>query len=209
MSYCILIPTINRRDLLMPALQYYAENLPNTNLYIWDNGRQGIDKVSTRMTIWESETNLGVAASWNRLIQEAISRGETNFFILNDDIVYKKGEDVINQMIAKGSSNTFHRCRPAFNWSAYVLRKEIYQKVGSFDENFKRCYFEDNDYQYRMKLQGVEIRYEDDLTPDVYLNSQSIAKDPLLSNFIDNREYFVQKWGGAPESEIYKTPFNK
>ena len=76
MSYCILIPTINRRDLLMPALQYYAQNLPNTNLYIWDNGRQGIDKVSTRMTIWESETNLGVAASWNRLIQEAIARGE-------------------------------------------------------------------------------------------------------------------------------------
>lgn len=161
------------------------------------------------MTIWESETNLGVASSWNRLISEAVARGETNFLILNDDIVYKNGESAVEQMISRGTGNTFHRCRPAFNWSVYLLRKEVYLRVGEFDENFKRCYFEDNDYQYRMKLLGVEIRYEDDLTPDVYLNSQSIAKEPLLSNYIDNRAYFVEKWGGAPESETYKTPFNK
>jgi hypothetical protein len=25
---------------------------------------------------------------------------------------------------------------------------------------------------------------------------------------LQNREYYIYKWGGIPESETYKTPFN-
>ena len=62
---------------------------------------------------------------------------------------------------------------------------------------------------YRMKLAGVPIKYVDELNPDVYLNSQTIEKNPQLGGYIENREYFLQKWGGLPESETFKTPFNK
>jgi GT2 family glycosyltransferase len=89
------------------------------------------------------------------------------------------------------------------------LRQTIVDQIGNFDENFQRCYFEDNDYQYRMKLAGIPVIYEPSLNPEIYRNSQTILKDPLLSNFIDNRNYFIQKWGGDPEKETFKTPFNQ
>ena len=42
MSYCILIPTINRKDLLMEALDWYIPNLKETEIIVLDNGKQGI-----------------------------------------------------------------------------------------------------------------------------------------------------------------------
>ncbi|MBM3417459.1 MAG: hypothetical protein FJY17_00885 [Bacteroidetes bacterium] len=208
MSFCILIPTINRKDLLIEALDFYTTHMPNTEIFIWDNGCQGIPSYA-KTRIFESPTNLGVAASWNALI-DISSTTHQNFLILNDDIVLRCGEAIVNQMILKcEESKAFHRCRPYFNWSAFLLRKSTFDLVGRFDENFKRCYFEDNDYHYRMRLAGIPIIYEDQLNPEIYRNSQSILKAPLLSNYIDNRDYFVKKWGGMPDSETYKTPFNE
>lgn len=60
-----------------------------------------------------------------------------------------------------------------------------------------------------MKLAGVKIKYEDDLNPDVYLNSQSILKDPVLNNYINNKELYIKKWGGMPNEEVYITPYDK
>jgi hypothetical protein len=129
--------------------------------------------------------------------------------ILNDDVILQKDEDIIKKMLKKGNDNTFQVCRSAYNWSSFVLRKSIYDSVGKFDEDFEKCYFEDNDYAYRMKLAGVKIKYEDDLNPDVYLNSQTILKDPLLGNYINNKELFIKKWGGMPNEEVYTVPYNK
>lgn len=209
MSFSILIPTINRKDLLVEALEWYCEYLPNTEILILDNGNQDIPCLSERVWIWENETNLGVAGSWNYLIHKAIQGKEQNFVILNDDIILKKSELEIDAMIAMGSPMTFHRPRAFYNWSAFILRKSIFDMVGEFDTNFEKCFFEDNDYEYRMRLEGVNIKYEDGLAPDVYRNSMTIQKDPLLGGYIENREYYIEKWGGLPTEEQYKTPFNK
>jgi GT2 family glycosyltransferase len=183
--------------------------MPNTQILIWDNGKQAIPTYPNT-EIFEAEYNYGVAASWNALIDKAWERGIENYLILNDDVILRCGEGIINQMLVKcAETKAFHRCRPFYNWSAFILRKSTYDLVGRFDENFKRCYFEDNDYQYRMRLAGIPIMYEDQLNPEIYRNSQSILKDPLLSNYIDNRDYFVKKWGGMPDSETHKTPFNE
>jgi GT2 family glycosyltransferase len=209
MNFCILIPTINRKDLLIEALDFYTTHMPNTQILIWDNGKQAIPTYPNT-EIFEAEYNYGVAASWNALIDKAWERGIENYLILNDDVILRCGEGIINQMLVKcAETKAFHRCRPFYNWSAFILRKSTYDLVGRFDENFKRCYFEDNDYQYRMRLAGIPIMYEDQLNPEIYRNSQSILKDPLLSNYIDNRDYFVKKWGGMPDSETHKTPFNE
>ncbi len=209
MNFCILIPTINRKDLLIEALDFYTTHMPNTQILIWDNGKQAIPTYPNT-EIFEADYNYGVAASWNALIDKAWERGIENYLILNDDVILRCGEGIINQMLVKcAETKAFHRCRPFYNWSAFILRKSSYDLVGRFDENFKRCYFEDNDYQYRMRLAGIPIMYEDQLNPEIYRNSQSILKDPLLSNYIDNRDYFVKKWGGMPDSETHKTPFNE
>ena len=206
---CILIPTINRKDLLMKALESYSEVMPEVTKLILDNGNQDIPCIDDNTWIWQSTQNLGVAASWNYLIAKAIINDFKYFLILNDDVILQKDEAQIRQILSKGTSEHFYLCRPFYNWSSFILTKKVYEKVGPFDENFKKAYFEDNDYMYRMRLAGVPIKYVDELNPDIYLNSQTIEKNPLLGGYIENKEYFLQKWGGLPESETYKIPFNK
>ena len=213
MSFCILIPTINRKDLLQEALKEYAILYPNTKKLILDNGNQDIEAQDLMTVLYKSPQNLGVAASWNFLIKRAIEQGETNFLILNDDVILKKGEGVINDIIKshnKENSNEhhFYVCYESNHWSSYILNKSIYDKVGEFDENFKRCFYEDNDYAYRMKLNGVNYHIDQRLNPEVFLNNGSTIKDPNLRGDQENREYFVSKWGGMPKEETYKTPFN-
>lgn len=209
MSYCIAIPTINRKDLLVDALSWYLKKLPTTEIFVLDNGKQGLLPADPlqRLRIFEPQSNLGVAGSWNWLMKTAIRFGYSNVLMLNDDVILQRDESEICALIDKGDLNTFHRCRPFYNWSSFILRTSIYEKVGDFDENFKKCFFEDNDYEYRMRLAGVAIKYEDDLNPQVYRNSQTIEKNPLLGGYIENREYYIKKWGGLPDSETYKTPF--
>jgi len=207
--FCILIPTINRKDLLMDALDWYLTNLPNTEIIVLDNGKQGIVSGNDRLRVFESQRNLGVATSWNWLIRRALNKKYTHFLILNDDVILKRSEYEINAIILKHGENSFIRPHPIYNWSAYILSADIYDKVGKFDESFEKCFFEDNDYEYRMKLAGINIKYEEGLNAHVYLNSQSTLKDPSLGDYVANREYYINKWGGEPSKETYQTPFNK
>jgi len=150
---------------------------------------------------------LGVAGSWNWLVKNAIKHLYHDFLILNDDVVLKQGESTISALIEQGGDNTFHVCKTFYNWSSFILNRTIYEKVGEFDETFKKCFFEDNDYCYRMILAGVNYQFQDALNPEVYRNSQTIAKDPTLSGYLENEKYFIEKWGGKPGSETFKTPF--
>jgi GT2 family glycosyltransferase len=207
MDICILIPTINRKDLLDEALEEYAIRYPNIDKFIVDNGKQGITCLDDNTWIFEQETNLGVAGSWNYLVEKAIEKGYEHFLILNDDVILKKDEKWLEKIINRGNPHDFILCRPFYNLSSFILNKTIYDKVGEFDEGFVGSYFEDNDYMYRMKLAGCTIRYDDDLNPDIYRNSMTIEKNPLLGNYINNREYFIKKWGGLPTEEKFKIPF--
>ena len=209
MDICILIPTINRKDLLDEALEEYAKCYPKVDKFIVDNGKQGIKCLDDNTWIFEQETNLGVAGSWNYLIKKAIEKGYEYFLILNDDVILKKDKEWLDKIINMGNPHDFVLCRPFYNLSSFILNKTIYDKVGEFDDGFVGSYFEDNDYMYRMRLAGCTIRYNDDLNPDIYRNSMTIQKDPLLGNYINNREHFIKKWGGLPTEETYKTPFNK
>ena len=209
-NFCILIPTINRADLLMEALAEYDKCYPNTRIIVVDSGKQSLGSSNPNVTIFGMPDPMGVARTWNCLISVASGYyKEENFLILNDDVILKKSESEINKIIKGGNDNTFHVCPIAFNWSAFLLRKSIYDKVGQFDEDFEKCYFEDNDYNYRMNLEGVKIKYEEGLIPDVYRNSMTIQKDPLLGNYINNRELYIKNWGGMPNEETYKYPYNK
>jgi hypothetical protein len=193
----------------MEALEHYVVAYPNTQIFIVDNGRQDIPRLTTNMTIYEMSENLGVSGSWNFLVKKAIDNLYHDFLILNDDVILKKDESTISALIEKGGDNTFHVCKTFYNWSSYILNRTIYEKVGEFDENFKKAFFEDNDYCYRMVLAGVNYQFQDALNPEVYRNSQTIAKDPTLSGYLENEKYFIEKWGGRPGSETHKTPFGK
>lgn len=211
-KFCILIPTINRKDLLERALKVYAELYPDIRIVVLDNGHQLINRfLHPKLNLYNELVNLGVAGSWNRLIRIAVNYGYENMVILNDDIVLQTSVEELSDIINCGTDTTFHVCRPFYNWSVFIIRKKIVEKVGFFDTKFEKCFFEDNDYLYRMKLAGIDISYEDLLNPDneYYVNSGSTQVNPLLGDYISNRNYYIEKWGGEPGQEQYQTPFNK
>lgn len=192
----------------MEALNCYKDILPDVSIYILDNGNQNIEAPSDNMHCEVLTENLGVAGSWNYLIKKAIKNGYEYFLILNDDVILQKPSEVINKVINTYGDTIMHIPRSFYNMSAFILSKTIFEKVGDFDENFKKCFFEDNDYKYRVTLESFTIRIEDELNAEIYRNSQTIEKNPTLGGYIENREYYISKWGGLPTEETYKTPFN-
>lgn len=242
-DYVILIPTLNRADLLNDALQAYALSpWKDKLLIILDNGNQDIKKFDhdsyinydlsingikfnldtihdnwVVMRDWDSKSqgtkakNFGVSNSWNYMIEYAIAANPelTHFLILNDDIVFdtEKYAD-IESIIQESGSDKFIEPERG-NWCCFILPKIIYANVGLFDGEFYPAYFEDNDYDIRMKLAGHEKIRHIGLNPKIFRNSQTIAKEPTVNQFQKNMDYYIKKWGGMPHNEKFTVPFNK
>jgi GT2 family glycosyltransferase len=204
----VAIPTINRADLLNEALTKYFEDFKNTHIAICDNGNQDIITREENFMIYRPQENLGVAKSWNMLMDYSDKIGATHVLILNDDIYLGKNETDLYMLIKNNLDadfiNSFH------NWCSYILRVDIWKKAGMFDEEFFPAYFEDNSFDYKMTLVGAKKTWTSFLDPIVYRNSMTIAKDPTLNQkFMQNKQMYIQMWGGLPTEEKYLTKFNK
>jgi GT2 family glycosyltransferase len=98
------------------------------------------------------------------------------------------------------------------DFSAYMLSKESYEKIGAFDEMFAPAYFEDNDYHRRVNLAGMKAI---SVPSAIYYHygSRTRMESGTLNltneNFEKNRQYYIQKWGGIPGQEKFDQPFNK
>lgn len=204
----VAIPTINRADLLNEALAKYFEDFKNTHIAICDNGNQDIITREENFMIYRPQENLGVAKSWNMLIDYSDKIGATHVLILNDDIYLGKTESDLDFLIKKNIDADF--INSFQNWCSYILRVDIWKKAGMFDEEFFPAYFEDNSFDYKMTLVGAKKTWTSFLDPIVYRNSMSIAKDPTLNQkFMQNKQMYIQMWGGLPTEEKYLTKFNK
>jgi GT2 family glycosyltransferase len=99
--------------------------------------------------------------------------------------------------------------RSTQDWCSFLISELAFKQVGRFDENFFPAYFEDNDYEYRLKLEAIPVQTDYQLNPYMYRNNSTSEKDPAVKNFIEtNKKYYVNKWGGMPKKEIYTKPFN-
>jgi len=208
------IPTINRADLLKECLADLAINMsPIEKLYIVDNGAQKFvipKSFTSTHRLHRPSKNLGVAGSWNYMMQKAFVEDNIDYLLmLNDDIVLGKTLQQILNIIKSNPAVDLFVC--SRQWSVFLLSKKIIDKVGYFDEKFFPAYYEDNDYYYRGKLIGAEIITRvTQLNPKIYRASQTIKKDPELEKGSPkNHEYYKKKWGGSPREEKFKTPFNK
>ena len=225
-TFAIGIPTLNRADLLVPALRKYENDFPTTRIIVYDNGAQDIstlylrDALSrpsvARLTTLEKEdgSNIGVAAAWNKICERAFggfdvsgSHKVENILMLNDDIYLGRKESHILQLIEKYKDDDFIIGEKG--WCSFVLPKKTFEKIGSFDEEFWPAYFEDGDYRYRMQLQGMSYITAPELTPVYFRESMTRQKDPSLNqHFEKNKMRYNEKWGGLPELEMYDFPFN-
>lgn len=81
----------------------------------------------------------------------------------------------------------------AFCW---IKRKEIYDKIGGFDELFFPVFFEDDDYCLRVKKAGYQIIIVEDVFIHHELGKTSGADTNITDNkfFIENKRKFEEKW---------------
>jgi GT2 family glycosyltransferase len=204
----VVIPTINRADLLNDALAKYFEDFKNTHIAICDNGKQDIITREEKFMIYRPEQNLGVAGSWNMLMDYSDKIGATHVLVLNDDIYLGRTEHEVKMIIKNNPDfdfiNSFH------NWCSFIMTIDIWKKAGKFDEEFYPAYHEDNSMDYKMTLVGAKKTWTSFLDPVVYRNSMTIAKQPELNNnFMKNRQIYIDMWGGLPNEEKFTTKFNK
>ena len=207
-NFAIGIPTLNRADLLIPALLYYQNDFPNVDIYVIDNGNQEALNVLKlkNVTIISQPHNIGVASSWNILCNK-IFKIKDFALILNDDIYLGKNEHEILLLIENMQVALY---TSPVEWCTFLLPKTTYTTSGEFDEGFFPAYFEDNDYEYRISINGLQMAKIPFLMPSVFRRSQTIQLDPTIKEgFSKTRERYIAKWGGEPTFETYKKSFNK
>jgi len=208
-KFAIGIPTVNRFDLLKPSVCSYLQDFPDVEIYIVDNGRQGIAeyfKDSLNVTVFEPENNLGVAGSWNLLCKE-IFKLHGYALLLNDDIYLGYGTEVVEKAIYWDNLGLTQSSK---NFSVVLLSNALYTELGAFDEQFYPAYFEDSDYLYRLKLKKKCVqRIDYTLDPRDFMASQTYEKEPqkYMTIIFDNRERYIKKWGGLPFMEQYRKPY--
>ena len=132
----------------------------------------------------------------------------THVLMLNDDILLGRTEHEIKLLIRSNPNADFINSMQ--NWCSYILTVDMWKKAGKFDEEFIRPFFEDNAFDYKMTLLKANKVWTSFLNPEIFRNSMTIAKDPSLnSHFMQNRQLYVDMWGGLPTEEKYLTKFNK
>jgi GT2 family glycosyltransferase len=77
--------------------------------------------------------------------------------------------------------------------SCFIMPKEVYEKVGEFDEKFE-VGWEDEDYCVRASLAGVKMGVNTGAF-SFHIGSATISKTKDKQRDKRNHEYFISKWG--------------
>jgi hypothetical protein len=175
-----------------------------------------------------------LAAAWNKGFNDAVRDGCDFIIIANDDTLF--APQSIDQAVEEFASLEekyvlygFRETKNSFSepfeicmtdsstdynfseselFSSFMVKKDFFERCGSFDENFDPCWWEDNDMHYRIILLGYE-EYRSN-TPFVHIGSQTTKKMNLPINSLKSGEYYLRKWGSQNRTlvEQYKTPYN-
>jgi hypothetical protein len=219
------IPTLSCYDKLI----YLCDHLLNdehprleAEVLILDNGgrMQNSGAINELAELCDTEKwkvavppyNLGVAKSWNYLINQL-----NQCIISNDDVVF--GLNDIEMFLEAADANPgsilLETNHPVGGFSTfYVNRPELWLSMGGFDELFAPAYFEDNDCRWRLLVAN---------NPAVKVNLPSWSHDNSSTLhrgddhykrmhwccFERNKAYYQVKWGGLPGKEQFTTAFNK
>lgn len=218
MTLYFAIPTLNNIvgacDLLDQA---YRAGSPPDELILIDNGQQGKlpdrpDYVFQGLDRITPKRNLGVAASWN-LVLERMQPGDIAI-ISNDDISIS--EHTIGMMAdALQSSAESVVVGPRIHpYSFFAITYDAVESIGFFDEQFWPAYFEDDDYRRRLRLAGwkehflevdqLGIKHEDGGTKK---RGDDALRASLARSYRRSAQLYEAKWLGSPSMEQALVPY--
>ena len=142
-----------------------------------------------------------VSRSWNLICEKVFS--QNSFFneyclILNNDI--KLCEGALESLIdfAKNNPRSIITSPKIFDFSAFLISRDIYNEVGPFDENLKGGSLEDWDYTVRIKEKDVSILPCPTFQVLHVANATKnhVSQDPEICKLLDESlVYYRKKWG--------------
>lgn len=191
----IIIPILNRYDLLEKSIA--SIDFPVKEILVLDNG-DGIDKELSsefveKIRVLRLPSNLGLSASWN--LGFKLYPHEKFWIISSADTVFNSGN--LEKLYNMSAENKFILSSAGYGF--FSIGEDILRKTGLFDEYFYPIYFEDNDYDDRMKLAGLENNI---INADIVVNdnggSQTIKSSEKFTNandrtFLENEKYYKNK----------------
>jgi len=165
-----------------------------------------------------------LAGKWNIAARAAWALGCDAVLLCNNDIIFHPATiDALVDRMAEGDVGmvTAHNVRSYVSpeelsqvlvpenptesespdFSCFLLDKDTWDKVGPFDEAFVPCYFEDNDYHYRMMQAGIKA-ITTTAAPYYHYGSKTQQSVPggvcKGEQFMRNRQHFMSKHGVDP-----------
>jgi GT2 family glycosyltransferase len=208
------IPFLNREDLLHESIK--AIDIP-CDLIIVNNGGLEIESIDNdsikRTTIFNPSYNLGVARSWNLIIEEGRSRNVDRVFIGSNDTIVERGSLKRAEKIIREDAD--HDMWHLNGYNLFCMNFNMFDVIGRFDENFYPAYKEDQDYDYRIRksimknrvlhgIEGVNSRHLGSMT--IRSNGDYLRQNSDTHKM--NYDYYLSKWGGDAGSEKWDVPFD-
>lgn len=133
---------------------------------------------------------LGANGAWNLIIK---STPFAPYWVLpNDDSWFEPGalETIANNV----DTNAFNFVQVNPQWSCVIPTEGSVSKAGLWDEVFHPIYYDDDDYEWRMKELGIPFHYIDAVVH--HNNSSTLASGFQEKNsytFARNRSMFINK----------------
>lgn len=102
---------------------------------------------------------------------------------------------VANHYWLKGWDKKFPRSVDVVPGTAFLIRRQVFEQVGGFDEKFF-LYFEESDLCKRVKSLGHEI-WIDPQARLIHHWARSTKKENTKETFVNSRKYYFRKHFGA------------
>lgn len=148
----------NLAERLLHSIDYPVEHLVVVN----NSGTKQWQpfKPETVQNLWHIEVpfGLGLVGAWNLIIK---STPYAPYWVLvNDDAWFYPGslEQIENQVDSNALNFVHIEQTP---WAAPIIGEGVVEKVGLYDEAFYPIYFDDNDYERRIRNAGIEVKQLD------------------------------------------------
>lgn len=204
-----------KRQQQAPLRTIVVDNASSDGTGDYLSGLSGIEVISNTV-------NLGCAGAWNQGVKAA---AENEWLIvLNNDVIVSPGWvegllqaaqrwelDIVSPAIREGLYN--YDIEPysrefvgqmkdtirhgTVHGICFMVRRRVFETIGSFDENFRIGQFEDKDFFLRATLAGFKLgtvgcsflHHFGSVTQD------SIQKNRVVKPYVaENKAYFIRKW---------------
>lgn len=229
MSNPVLILTFNNLDLTRRCVESVRNQDIETRIVIIDNGstdgtREWLQEFEGYGEAYLNPTNRGVSFGWNVGLENLFSQGAEHCFVVNNDTVLPRwwcrtllsydGPFVTGVAIDTMPLREPDKCplSPHPDFSAFLIRKECWQKVGAFDEAMQ-LYVQDCDYHVRAHRLGVPLMKA--CVEYFHVNSQTMrraspdVKAHIATRANADREVFRSKYGCVPGTPAYSALFEE